>query len=171
MKIEVNLGDQRARTITEEPVREFVRSVITLLMNVTNANATAAGFWDPPAEVAGLVELRGRLASTMHLDNVQPHLDQLDAAIRALSTPNYGEKIALMHSELSEAFEAHRHTPPGAEFPSDHISGFTGEEEEMADEVIRVFDVSRQRNLRLADAILAKMDFNATRPYKHGKTC
>lgn len=77
---------------------------------------------------------------------------------------NNGEMIALMHSELSEALEAIRHGNP----PSDHIPEFTGMEEEFADVIIRILDVAFARNLRLAEAILAKMKFNASRPYKHG---
>lgn len=77
---------------------------------------------------------------------------------------NDGEMIALMHSELSEALEAARHGNP----KSDHIPEFSGLEEEMADVVIRIMDFSEARKLRLAEAIIAKMNFNATRPYKHG---
>ena len=51
---------------------------------------------------------------------------------------NVGEAIALMHSELSEALEAHLHGNP----PSDHIPEFSGLEEEFADLLIRVFDTA-----------------------------
>lgn len=76
---------------------------------------------------------------------------------------NDGELICLMHSELSEGLEAQRH--PG---PSEHIPEFTGLEEEMADVMIRIADFSKARNLRLGEAILAKMAYNETREYKHG---
>lgn len=81
------------------------------------------------------------------------------------SDRNDGEMIALMHSELSEALEYLRK----GNHPSDHIPEFSGLEEELADVVIRVMDMSAARNLRLAEAIVAKMEFNANRPYKHGK--
>ena len=77
--------------------------------------------------------------------------------------PNDGEQIALMHAELSEGLEAIR-----KDLMSDHIAGFTGLEEELADVVIRVMQYSHGKKLRLADAILAKMAFNETRPMKHG---
>lgn len=76
---------------------------------------------------------------------------------------NDGELIALMHSELSEGLEALR--KPG---PSDHIPEFSGIEEELADVIIRIMDMSVARGYNLADAILAKIEFNATRPHKHG---
>jgi hypothetical protein len=76
----------------------------------------------------------------------------------------FAEEVALMHSELSEALEAAR--SPG---PSDKIPEFTGVEEELADLVIRAFDSSVERDLNLPDAIIAKLRYNLTRPYLHGK--
>jgi NTP pyrophosphatase (non-canonical NTP hydrolase) len=81
-------------------------------------------------------------------------------------SPSTAEKIALCHSELSEALEADRHKNP----PDDKISEFTGMEAELADLVIRTMDLAAQRNLRLGEAIIAKHKFNLTRPYKHGKS-
>ncbi len=73
--------------------------------------------------------------------------------------------IALMHSELSEALESHRHGDP----PSDKIPEFTGKEEEFADVIIRIMDTAQQRGLRIPEALLAKMEYNASRPHMHGK--
>ena len=78
---------------------------------------------------------------------------------------SFGEIIALMHSELSEALEYDRK----GNGQSDHIPEFTGVEEELADVVIRIFDYCGRKNLRLGEAIIAKMQFNESRPYKHGK--
>lgn len=78
---------------------------------------------------------------------------------------NFGEKIALIHSELSEALEGYRHGDPSDE----HCPEFTSAEVELADAIIRIMDLSGRLCLRLADAILAKAKFNESRPYKHGK--
>jgi NTP pyrophosphatase (non-canonical NTP hydrolase) len=78
---------------------------------------------------------------------------------------NPGEKIALMHSELSEALEAIRKGNP----ESKKIPGFTHSEEELADCVIRIMDFAGYFGLDLAEAIIAKIEHNASRPHKHGK--
>ena len=78
---------------------------------------------------------------------------------------NQGELIALMHSELSEALEGLRHGDP----PDQHCPGFSSVEVELADCVIRILDYAAGHGVRLGEAICAKMDFNATRPRKHGK--
>lgn len=78
---------------------------------------------------------------------------------------NDGECIALMHTELSEALESIRKGNPADE----HCPDFSNTEIEMADTVIRIMDFCAARGLRLAEAIQAKMNYNETRPHKHGK--
>jgi NTP pyrophosphatase (non-canonical NTP hydrolase) len=76
-----------------------------------------------------------------------------------------GTLIALMHSELSEALEAVRHGNP----PDDKIPEFSGVEAEFADVIIRIMDYAGYHDLNVAGAVIAKMEYNPTRPYKHGK--
>ena len=77
---------------------------------------------------------------------------------------NTGEKIALMHSELSEALEADRKS-----LDAEHIPGFSGVEEELADVIIRILDFAGHHQLRLGEALSAKIAYNLTRPFKHGQ--
>jgi len=134
----------------------ILSNAIDTLCADAHANAKSKGWWDESEDIQ---TLRG-----FHEPDLRQAALLNDIADR-LSTRNLGEQIALMHSELSEGLEYERKNP-GA--PSDHIPGFTGLEEEFADVLIRIFDTSAQRKLRLGEAVLAKMAFNATRPHKHG---
>lgn len=69
----------------------------------------------------------------------------------------HGEKIALMHSELSEALEACRDGDRDQE------------EEELADVIIRLLDYSHARGFSMDRAVRAKMSKNRNRPHLHGR--
>lgn len=61
------------------------------------------------------------------------------------------EKIALIHSEVSDALEAYRHKK---------IQGRDSLEEELGDVVQRVLHLAGALNLNIEDSILEKLDYN-----------
>ena len=73
------------------------------------------------------------------------------------SKDNIPEKLALIHSEVSEALEATR---------KGDDAGF---EEELADVIIRVLDLADALDLNMAVAIRDKMIKNESRSVRHGK--
>jgi len=83
-----------------------------------------------------------------------------------LGTCDAGARIALMHSELSEALEALR---VGDTKPR---SGDGGKPEglpsELADVLIRIGDFCGRHGIDLEAAVLAKLAYNKTRPRRHG---
>ena len=73
------------------------------------------------------------------------------------------QKILLIITELAELTEGLRKPP------SEQLPGFTNEEEELADTIIRLLDYAGQYKLRIGKALAAKMAKNKNRPFKHGK--
>lgn len=105
---------------------------------------------------------------------------------------NMGEMIALMHSELSEALESYRnsepplwyahslgfyrgYTGPRHELATQRASGHDGQlgkpegiASEFADVIIRILDTCETLEIPIVEALIAKHNYNLTRPYRHG---
>ena len=99
---------------------------------------------------------------------------------------NTGELLMLVTSELAEALEADRKGYK-CELTKAGKMNFSGQdnvevfqalfrgnikdtfEDEIADAVIRLFDLAEGRGIDLEWHIAAKLRYNKTRPYKHGK--
>ena len=71
---------------------------------------------------------------------------------------NFGEVVALMHSELSEALEADRKS-----LKDDKLPHRDGREVEFADCIIRILDTAAAMGLDVAGALIEKNRYNKTR--------
>jgi hypothetical protein len=71
---------------------------------------------------------------------------------------NFGEVIALMHSELSEALEGHRKG-----LVDGHLPEYDSPTVEFADLLLRVFDTAAKLNLELPSATVDKNRYNDKR--------
>src|SRR5688572_16550700 len=81
---------------------------------------------------------------------------------------NVGEKICLMHSELSEALEEYRKGVPLKEVYYSGDEKPEGVPIELADCIIRILDFCAANNIDIEEAIRLKMEYNKTRPFRHG---
>lgn len=106
----------------------------------------AAGWWK---DRASGVDLREVVRGARDDD---PILKRLGKALVA-------EKLCLTHSELSEGMEGHRKGVPDDKLPDRPMI-----EVELADAVIRIFDLAGALRMDLGGAIAEKMAFNAIRP-------
>jgi len=99
---------------------------------------------------------------------------------------NIGEELMLIVSELSEALKADRKDKRAGNlgdipkicfdsisnklYPEEYETYIKGSvEEEIADAIIRLCDIAGIYNIDLDWHVKAKMAYNETRPYKHGK--
>jgi NTP pyrophosphatase (non-canonical NTP hydrolase) len=82
---------------------------------------------------------------------------------------NIPEKLALVHSEISEALESYRdETGEPWEFYVETDGKPEGFCIELADAVIRIADLCGELDIDLEKCIKTKMKYNETRPYRHG---
>ena len=84
----------------------------------------------------------------------------------------FGDLISLCHSELSEALEEFRKYGLDPEFMIytnyKNMEKPEGIAVELADLLIRVFDMARELKIPIFSALDWKMDYNKTREYRHG---
>ncbi len=138
----------------------------------TNLMASIIGDWakghgfDEDWEMADKLEaLAGAVSdgSIDELPNRTANIEALNQAADIVRRNVIGTKIALCHSELSEALESLRDTGVVNILTEGNFG------EELADTEIRIKNLASMLGIDLGQIEVAKIKTNAQRPYKHGR--
>lgn len=85
---------------------------------------------------------------------------------------DFGEQMSNFHAELSEAWEEYRNHGMDPEFfnyrKDDNPTKPEGTCVELMDAVVRFLDTCGKYGMDPAKAISEKLEYNCTRPYRHG---
>jgi len=156
---------------------------ITDWQRVCHETAVDKGWWDAPSKEAKEVSrklaeiavehanLSFRLEALRRGESFNPgnlRHSELTVARLTLERQDDLAKMALIHSEVTEAVECIlggriRHYPPVKATVKP-----TGAVVELADVVIRILDWCGRKKLDLETALGDKHTYNTTRPYRHG---
>jgi NTP pyrophosphatase (non-canonical NTP hydrolase) len=110
-----------------------VADVLNSLSRICHKASRDAGWWDNPIG--------------------EPYIDE--AGWRDMVTPT---KLALIHSEVSEAMEGFR-----KDLQDDHLPARKMAEVELADALIRIFDLAGAHGFDLGNALMEKFNYNQQR--------
>lgn len=150
--LQVELAGKRAQA-QEDSLASMAREV--------HETAVSKGWWDNPVPEALIQELLNLFSrGTIKKDDI------IEAVAKHWPRRNVGEMMMLWVTEIAEAYEEYR------KGRLDDTYAVDGKPEggviEVADLVIRILDTSHDRDWNLGYAIRKKMDYNKTRPYRHG---
>ena len=126
----------------DEPTAMEVERAGDILTLVCHKSSHGAGWWNTVIEGGHPVDLREHCRASTRFG-------------KAL----VAEKLALIHSEVSEAMEGHRKG-----LKDDKLRDRPMVEVELADAVIRICDLAGALGLDLGGAIASKLAYNLTRP-------
>lgn len=128
---------------------EEIRKALRTLQKTIHDTARSKGWWDDHTNLQEMLRVHGAEF------DIDPELGNV--LFRT-------SKSMLAVTEIAEGVEALRKGDP----PDDKLPEFTGQTVEIADDIIRQFDLAARFDLPVIEAILAKMEYNDTREHMHG---
>lgn len=124
--------------------KQEIESAANILTNLCHGVSRECGWWNHRQTGLNLIDV---------VNSPSDPLQEL------LAGALVSQKLCLSHSELSEAMEGHRKGLMDDKLPHRKMI-----EVELADAIIRIFDLAGAMRLDVAGAIAEKMKFNAQRP-------
>jgi NTP pyrophosphatase (non-canonical NTP hydrolase) len=118
---------------------------IKLFVAECHTRSKNGGWWTDPLLGHSLIPPTGEETHPIMIDLYFPYV--------------IGTKIALVHSEMSEALEGYR-----TDAMDDKLPQFSQIGVELADAMIRIGDLAGVLGIDLEEIIKAKFEFNASRP-------
>jgi len=123
--------------------RIHVTNNVNSLVDMCHGLASEAGWWYSPAARLDLKDV---------VNNPQ------GPVMKLLAGALVSQKLCLTHSEISEGMEGHRKGLKDDKLPHRDML-----EVELADAVIRIFDLAGAMNMDLGGAVAEKLAFNVSR--------
>lgn len=129
-------------------------TVLNALIVEVHQNAKNKGWWNKLDALHSVIRQALNADNAKEVSSLMDHVEELYKFARTM----------LIVSELSEGIEGLRAGNP----PDDKVPQYDSFTVELADAVIRAFDIAGRFNLKLGEAILAKMEYNTGRAFLHG---
>lgn len=141
-------------TLSKNDFLNNAANTLTMLVGFIHARNTEAGWWTDltyETKMNLLIEKFGCGAAKEIAETLG-----MSSSLRGKVIP---EKLCLTHSELSEAMEGHRKGLMDDKLPHHSMLAV-----ELADAVIRIFDLAGSEGINLGHIIVEKLEYNNTRP-------
>ena len=133
--------------------KEELSSIINDLSKSIYEHNSEVGWWDDLDLKRGLLD---RILKNDNLseDTKSEVLDSINTSINLIKT----QKLALIHSEISEALEGLR-----KDLKDDHLPQYDMFEVELADALIRILDMAGAFNIPIGNIMMEKWEYNTKR--------